>query len=534
MATQKFIFPTHFPKSGGNKNLDLEKFFKKTSLADDADDYDHCDTSIDNHSNSNKMSKFIKAPGYIPPDSADASTSKSTSTTTTPKNGGKDKRDKDKKDKDKDIKDRKKVKDNNNNNNNNSSINNNKTNNNDTSKKNVGEWGVDKVVDWLKMEKLDVFVDKFKENDITGKVLYEIEQSDLEKMGFNSIGNCKSFFISLKKLKTTTIQPIRQHQQQHQQHQHQHKRVGESSVKFCDYFLQHGNCKFGDKCKYSHERPLEILSSSSTTTTTTTTTATSGPSLKQKEERNKKLEKQKEKKDSYIPFKSNFGIHAYLAKVKSLFDTQEEVISKMQADINLWEDILSRTNLDNQTINDVIGIFTNDKVTQSFLRENINYFYSILMKSNFIGHYSNLPNKIQSLNVYDDAGYRSIASLFKQICDRFQEGVDHIPLELFNSQFQKSILSQTDTNIAYIIKVLSQRKLFRSQNQSIDVNSDETSYKDFPLVPVLDELRSKKFDSRIRPLKLGIYDSPDEYLNTHFHLLREDMIHPIRETLADV
>ncbi|KAF2068127.1 hypothetical protein CYY_010546, partial [Polysphondylium violaceum] len=424
----------------------------------------------------------ITAPGYTPPDSADASTITNYF-------------------RDLDFKDNEDRKE-----------------NSDDSeyKSKVKEWSVDKVVDWLKLEKLDVFVDKFKENDITGKVLYEIEKSDLEKMGINSYGQCKSFFISLKKLKPTT--PT-----------YYHQRGGEPNRKICDFFLK-GLCKFGDKCKYSHGN-----SSTSTTTTTTTTTAVlSDPSLKPKEDRNTRLEKQKERKDNYVPFRSNFGIHTYLGKVKSLMDAGGDIISKIKADIHIWEDILSRTNLDNEIINDVLGIFVDEKITESFLKETINYFYSILMKSNFIGHYNNLPNKIQSLDENDGVGFKSIASLFKQIGDRFQEGVEFIPLELFITKFQKSILSKTDTNIAFILKVLRQRKLFRSQNQSSDVNSDETSYKDFPLVPMLSELRSNKFDSRIRPLKLGIYDSPDEYLNTHFHLLREDMIHPIRETLADV
>jgi len=408
---------------------------------------------------------------------------------------------------------------------------------------NVKEWSVDQVVQWLEKENLKTLVDKFKENDISGQVLLELEQSDLEKMGFTSIGLCKTFILSLKKLKSsittqrqrripsssTSTDTTANSNSTHSSSSTNSatKTTTTTTTKICDFFLKKGFCKFGDSCKYSHGGEQQ-----SNTTTTTTVEPRKPITRKFKEEKNKQLEKQKEKKENYVPFKSNSGIQTYLFKVKNLLTTDDEVITKMQSDINLWEDILSRMNLDNDIIDSILTIFTHSKITDSLLRENTNFFYSLLMKSNFLGHYSNLPAKILLLGPYLK-GFQTIASLFKVICERFNDGVAHIPLEQFNSRFESSAFKD-DPHIQYILRILIQRKTFLSQNIVPDVNSDQTSYKDFPLVPVLDELRSKKIDSRIRPLRLGTYSSADEYLNTHFHLLREDMIHPIRETLTDV
>jgi len=66
------------------------------------------------------------------------------------------------------------------------------------------EWSLEDILQWLKDKNLWQYCDSFKENDIDGPNLLELNETDLRDLGITSIGHRKVFMRHLKEAKNFT------------------------------------------------------------------------------------------------------------------------------------------------------------------------------------------------------------------------------------------------------------------------------------------------------------------------------------------
>ncbi|GAM20567.1 hypothetical protein SAMD00019534_037420 [Acytostelium subglobosum LB1] len=140
---------------------------------------------------------------------------------------------------------------------------------------------------------------------------------------------------------------------------------------------------------------------------------------------------------------------------------------------------------------------------------NSNELYKELTHSNFIQHFSNISTLFNSNSFKDDLfALRNTITLFTHITTKVSGGSDSIPLELFEYAWRNSRHS-SDYQVDEGVRKLRIQQL--TQQEKNDFESEK--------------LTEQKL------LKYGPYSSLEDYLDTHYCLMREDMVHPLREAI---
>eukprot|EP01132_Coremiostelium_polycephalum_P003571 gene3571-4450_t len=201
-------------------------------------------------------------------------------------------------------------------------------------------------------------------------------------------------------------------------------------------------------------------------------------------------------KKVYEPFSSNFGISSWLDKKLAplLSETEwEDMTHLLFKRKDCLEDILNRLSIPPEITLKLVKIFSNRLISER------------------------------------------IGFIFKELVQRFSDGINNIPSELYFEiiELNKSTFQSTDNDkfeqLQYWSKLIKKKSLY--QNESLLDANIPIKYHDIPIEPVLSELKSDFPEKELRSLKTGMYNSTEEYLDTQYCLTREDYIHPLRETL---
>ncbi|KAK4698471.1 mitogen-activated protein kinase kinase kinase, partial [Phenoliferia sp. Uapishka_3] len=68
----------------------------------------------------------------------------------------------------------------------------------------VKSWDDERVAQWLADSNCPQYADLFRKNDITGSVLFDVDQAALKEMGIKSVGDRVKIVVAIKKLRTPT------------------------------------------------------------------------------------------------------------------------------------------------------------------------------------------------------------------------------------------------------------------------------------------------------------------------------------------
>ncbi|EFA77791.1 NF-X1-type Zn finger-containing protein [Heterostelium album PN500] len=189
------------------------------------------------------------------------------------------------------------------------------------------------------------------------------------------------------------------------------------------------------------------------------------------------------------------------------------------------------TKRDYKPFTDNAELFSQKSLQDSLLDTAVNEMYQKLMKSNFIGHFSNLPRLLSSSQFKNQKELQlNCIHLFLVITQKFtSQAYNLLPLELLENQCSQS----NDPDILKPIQRMRQQQIFHKEKmEKRDNNSNiPIRYHDLSIFPSKQELRSNM--PELNALKVGKYESAEEYLDTQYCLLREDLIQPMREALDD-
>ncbi|EGG25206.1 NF-X1-type zinc finger-containing protein [Cavenderia fasciculata] len=369
-------------------------------------------------------------------------------------------------------------------------------NNNNNNNVNPKDWNTEKVISWLSSIGLEDAVPLFRENDITGQSLFAINPSFYGELGISKIGPKAIFENELNKLK-------------------------ESAASFSLSSSSSSSSSFNNNRSQQHRQPTRDLSV------------------------------------DYKPFPNTKTMDIYLKNQLDQLDAKQDVVSTLKSPMNQAKlnDILSRFNLEDSTVSFVIKLFAHESLLGSLLEVEVNTLYLMLKDSNFLGHFSNLPSFIKKDQVKTKLLLqKQLSTIFVQLSERFTTGIKSIPLELFVDIVDNSTFSKNE-HIQNALTKLKQKKIMinemgrsREYNQhnhnlpphlAMDQSGNPIigssyKYQTLPIIPLSSEIsQSKKLPEHLQAIKVGKYSSLEEYIDVQFCLLREDMIHPMREALND-
>ncbi|EFA77792.1 NF-X1-type zinc finger-containing protein [Heterostelium album PN500] len=331
-------------------------------------------------------------------------------------------------------------------------------------------WSVERVGKWLESIDLAALVEVFAEQAIDGDVLLSIGTEEYEQLGLNNIGKKKKFELNRDKLVTSMV---------------------------------------------------ENTNNNNSSNNNNKVNSDSAPPKKEKK--------------AYEPFRNNHAINAYLEKRIDELDRGDDIMPTLQSPMHQAsiDDILGRTGLEPQTMRLILGLFGHKTLKESFLDTASNALFMKLMKSNFMCHFSGLASFITTSHFRGSKQVQvDCIQVFLQITQKFSKGYSHIPLETFEREWKASPNSK-DPNIDFWIKKIRQQNIMDKERIILSMTDDiPIRYHALSIYPSRTELRSKTLPL-LKPLRVGRYESVEEYIDTQYCLLREDLIHPMREALAD-
>eukprot|EP01116_Phalansterium_solitarium_P021910 TRINITY_DN7033_c0_g1_i2.p1 TRINITY_DN7033_c0_g1~~TRINITY_DN7033_c0_g1_i2.p1 ORF type:complete len:1253 (+),score=300.21 TRINITY_DN7033_c0_g1_i2:224-3982(+) len=206
------------------------------------------------------------------------------------------------------------------------------------------------------------------------------------------------------------------------------------------------------------------------------------------------------------------------------------------------EAILNQDELPFSTISSVLQLVTTRSLMDS---DRTDRMYSIVASSKFMRAPRNLRSYV--LKISDSkrpgpaavADFQAIVFLVEQILDRNQASGSELPLDALTAAAQKlsEILPQRVRDaLARMSKLREQKKLQTAQQynaSSWTPDHDDEDFRDISIFPTTEEILSVEagqLPEKIRPnIVNGCYKNVMHYLDTHYRLLREDCLNPLRE-----
>ena len=133
--------------------------------------------------------------------------------------------------------------------------------------------------------------------------------------------------------------------------------------------------------------------------------------------------------------------------------------------------------------------------------------------------------------------YEIIRELLEASTDIATEAIQHLPLDDLSGTLKQFC----DKNVQYrglyedCNQLLLKRDSLRDRQIDVEVHvqlSSENSI--FAILPTLEELSMGHFSFDLQKNRpIGSFDSVQQYIETHYHLLREDFIHPLRNVIEE-
>eukprot|EP01133_Synstelium_polycarpum_P016310 gene16310-19398_t len=239
---------------------------------------------------------------------------------------------------------------------------------------------------------------------------------------------------------------------------------------------------------------------------------------------------------NYQRFDLTKNMDIYLSKFLVEVDKDPRNIGNLQSKMNelKFQDILGRPSLEESTIKLVLRVYAHDSFINSVLSECTNKYYHMLMDSIFMGHYTNLPGFISKSSSFNSLLIQQqIILIFAQISSRFSQGAKSLPLDYYIKALEKTSNAKNENIQHWIQRIQQQSVITKESGLSTNGRGGEQSikYQHLEIYPTKDELRSK-MPTDLKPLRVGTYPSVEDYVDTQYCLLREDLIHPMREALA--
>ncbi|KYR00595.1 NF-X1-type zinc finger-containing protein [Tieghemostelium lacteum] len=354
---------------------------------------------------------------------------------------------------------------------------------------NVREWDINKVSQWLVKVGLGDLVDKFKQQDINGQSLLSLNEMDYVMVGIVTIGKRKMFQEALKELK-------KKPQFSSNSNSPGTRGAGDGEKKFSIENFENRKINFNDHLQ--------------------------------------------NKTNNYEKFTSDYSMEMFLYKRIEMLEKGQDIVQKLYSEQLMFDDIINRPNISNEVIDQLLTIFTHEKVLNSLFQDYLNTLYSMIKKSDFLAHANNLCRYIQSVLSFRPIKMEQTVDLFNHVAQRFKDGADVLPLYILENAIQNHNEYKQNEKFKFIIDLINKKKIQSRESLTSKedyVGSDnhqplmKFSYKSVSIVPEQGELRSKRPIGALRPLKEGTYTSGEEYLDTHFMLLREDMIRPLKDAL---
>ncbi|CAM6099898.1 unnamed protein product [Calypogeia fissa] len=290
--------------------------------------------------------------------------------------------------------------------------------------------------------------------------------------------------------------------------------VGNRKMIPCRNF-QAGFCRFGDGCRFSHdpgaqranpnlraERPVR------------SPMRREGPSLRSEG-------------DSY----------SYWLNHQATLDsaTNIEFLSGEKG-YHMLTKLIARKNLPHETIDLVVKLLAREDIRTSLLRQQTNKIYGALTGSPFLlqlrDHIACHVGMIRALKARD---VRPYLALTEELQSRTIEGWKEVPLNELTIVVAKLEDSAGKNDLlAIVVRLTDQsermQRLLAARTPKQQPNFQGQEFRKMSIVPGKEELLEFQAKQRLPVNSIGVqYSRVSDYLETHFRLLREDCIDPLRQ-----
>lgn len=206
------------------------------------------------------------------------------------------------------------------------------------------------------------------------------------------------------------------------------------------------------------------------------------------------------------------------------------------------EAIMNKDELPFSVIQPLLSLLSKDSVRSSDRTDKI---YEAVLNSKFWRNPRNLRSYILKLAESKmtsneiSTEFEIIINLILEIVDRLHATDTELPIDALHSAAQKingQLSSQVWKSINHLLDLKEQKKVKVAQQFRLSEwtpEGEEEDFRNIPIFPSADEILSietGQLSSKIRPnIVDGKYQNIMHYLDTHFRLLREDCIQPLRE-----
>eukprot|EP00698_Gefionella_okellyi_P023615 TRINITY_DN8110_c0_g1_i1.p1 TRINITY_DN8110_c0_g1~~TRINITY_DN8110_c0_g1_i1.p1 ORF type:complete len:1639 (+),score=355.76 TRINITY_DN8110_c0_g1_i1:119-5035(+) len=227
-------------------------------------------------------------------------------------------------------------------------------------------------------------------------------------------------------------------------------------------------------------------------------------------------------------------------------DAQQVVLS-LSKFMSPLEDLLNRTTqLPSQCASMLLKVLARSDLRRSLLKERTGQIYDAVNKSAFIRHQlesfiAEAPSfKFASGPSEQSALFGNVAAVLQELMNRYPGPYDHLPLQVLHRTAQRVNLPYT---LPDLIEDLLERQRFAGSQpvpaapveqpagsaKQLDVQQSNSDFRSLPIFPTAEEILNEK-PPRLLPNKIdGPYENMHTYLDTHFRLLREDCLYPLRQ-----
>eukprot|EP01114_Cavostelium_apophysatum_P012330 TRINITY_DN2745_c0_g1_i2.p1 TRINITY_DN2745_c0_g1~~TRINITY_DN2745_c0_g1_i2.p1 ORF type:complete len:1671 (+),score=513.90 TRINITY_DN2745_c0_g1_i2:432-5444(+) len=251
-------------------------------------------------------------------------------------------------------------------------------------------------------------------------------------------------------------------------------------------------------------------------------------------------------KHGLISDKSQLDRYAMLDWIKKMSHQDSEM---MLLHVNELENIVNQDELSFAVIHPLLDLLTRPSLRDS---DRMDKVFTIVVESKFMRHPRNFRSYILKLsettrgkglkesNVTLD--FQAVVTLLQEIMERLSPSYyQDLPLDALQAAAQKlqrgSLLSPaTISTISRLIQLREQRKSQLAQHYQTrewTPQGEEEDFRNISVFPSTEEIlevESGQLSSKISPnIVDGKYKNVMHYLDTHFRLLREDCIQPLRE-----